>query len=123
MNLVQEYLSLVTDVVSFNEYDKKNALNEYNRKVTLMRKIATEIEKDHPNLKNEFCELLSHENNQIRLFVAHHVLEIMNCDQIHRKVALREIRLKAQTDKTANGFGERIWLKDWYNTHPKDRLL
>lgn len=122
MNLVQEYLMLVIEVVSFNEYDKKS-VNDYNRKATRMRKIATEIETDHPDLKQEFCELLAHENTGVRLRVAHHVLEVMNCDKSYRKAALREIRYKARTDKTANGFGERIWLKDWYKTHPKDRWI
>ena len=122
MNLVQEYLMLAIEVISFNEYDKKS-VNDYNRKATRMRKIATEIETDHPDLKQEFCELLSHENADVRLWVAHHVLEVMNCDKSYRKAALREVRYKARTDKTANGFGERIWLKDWYKTHPKDRWI
>ena len=122
MNLVQEYLMLAIEVVSFNEYDKKS-VNDYNRKATRMRKIATEIETDHPDLKQEFCELLSHENAGVRLWVAHHVLEVMNCDKSYRKAALREVRYKARTDKTANGFGERIWLKDWYKKHPTDRPL
>ncbi|MBE7059000.1 MAG: hypothetical protein E7387_07910 [Ruminococcaceae bacterium] len=122
MNLVQEYLELANDVVLFNEYDKK-AVKEYNRKVTRMRKIAIAIETDHPILKNDFCELLSHENSGIRLWVAHHVLEVMNCDKSYRKAALREIRYKAKMDKTANGFGEKIWLQDWYKAHPKDRWI
>jgi len=122
MNLVQEYLELANDVVLFHEYDKK-AVKEYNRKVTRMRKIAIAIETDHPILKNDFCELLSHENSGIRLWVAHHVLEVMNCDKSYRKAALREIRYKAKMDKTANGFGEKIWLQDWYKAHPKDRWI
>ncbi len=123
MNLVQEYLELANDVVLFDEYDNKNAVKEYNRKATRMRKIATEIEANHPTLKNVFCELLSCENSGIRLWVAHHVLEVMNCDKFSRKTALREIRYIAKTDKTANGFGEKMWLKDWYKTHPKDRWI
>ncbi len=123
MNLVQEYLALVIEVVSFNEYDNKKSVHDYNRKATRMRKIATEIETDHPDLKQEFCELLSHENAGVRLWVAHHVLEVMNCDKSYRKAALQEIRYAARTDKTANGFGEKMWLKDWYKTPPKDRWV
>ena len=74
MGLVQEYLELANEVVLFNEYDKKEAVEAYNRKITRMRKISAEIETDHPTLKNEFCELLSHEDESIRLWVAHHVL-------------------------------------------------
>ena len=123
MNLVQEYLSLATEVVSFEAYENKNAVNTYNRKATRMRKIAIEIEQNFPDLKDEFCKLLCHENRKICLWVAHHVLEVMNCDKQHRKAALREIRYKARTDKTANGFGEAVWLEDWYKTHPKDRWI
>ena len=37
--------------------------------------------------------------------------------------ALKEIRSTARTDKTSNGFGEKVWLKTWYKTHPKDRWI
>jgi hypothetical protein len=123
MNMVQEYLMLAIEVVSFNEYDKNKSVNKYNSKATRMRKIATEIENDHPDLKHEFCELLSHENKEVRLWVSHHILEVMNCDQTRRKAALKEIRHKARTDKTINGLGEKTWLKEWYETHPKDRWI
>ena len=121
--MVQEYLELANDVVLFNEYENKTAVKVCNRKVTQMRKIAIEIETNHSNLKQEFCQLLSHENDGIRLWVAHHVLEVMNCEKNYRKEALREIRYKAKTDKTADGFGEKIWLNEWYKAHPKDRWL
>ena len=123
MNLVQEYLSLATEIVSFEAYENKNAVNTYNRQATRMRKIAIEIEPNFPDLKHEFCKLLCHENRKICLWVAHHVRAVMNCDKQHRKAALREIRYKARKDKTANGFGEAVWLEDWYKTHPKDRWI
>ena len=127
MGLVQEYLALVTDIVSPKEFSEtvyfKDFPEEHNRKATRMRKIAVEIEQNCPNLKEEFCKLLSHDNAGIRLWVAHHILEVMNSDKSYRKAALCEIRYKARTDKTVDGFGEKIWLKDWYKTHPKDRWI
>ena len=127
MNLVQEYLSLVTDVVSSKEFDENKYfdgyLKEHNRKVTRMRTIVAEIERNYPELKSEFCKMLSHENAGVRIWVAHHILEVMNCDKSYRKAALKEVRYNARTDKTANGFGEKMWLKDWYKTHPKDRWI
>ena len=124
MTLVQEYLRLVTEVVDFRSkvYDRDTA-EDHNRKVKRMREIATEIEESYPELKDEFCGMLAHKNKDIRLWVAHHVLEVMNCDRACQKRALREIRYKARTDKTANGYGEGVWLKDWYKTHPKDRWI
>ena len=88
-----------------------------------MRKIAIEIEQNFPDLKDEFCKLHCHENAGVRIWVAHHVLEVMNCDKAYRKAALKEIRNQARTDKTANGFGEKVWLKEWYKSHPKDRWI
>jgi len=127
MSLVQEYLSLVIDIVSPKESSEKlyfaDFTKEHNRKVTRMRRIAEEIELRYPELKSEFCKMLSHENAGVRIWVAHHILEVMNCDKSIKKTALREIRYVAETDKTANGFGEKLWLKDWYKTHPKDRWL
>ena len=124
MNLVQEYFVLVNEVVSYREtvYDGATA-EVHNRKVTRMRKIAAEIEQKYPELKSEFCKMLSHENAGVRIWVAHHVLEVMNCDKAYRKAALKEIRNQARTDKTANGFGEKVWLKEWYKSHPKDRWI
>ena len=123
MNLVQEYLSLATEVVSFEAYENKKAVNAYNRQATRMRKIAIEIEQNFPDLKGEFCKLLCHENRKIRLWVAHHILEVMNYDQISRKTALQEIRYHAMTDKGVNGLGNKMWLKGWLKEHPSDREL
>lgn len=126
MSLVQDYLALVTSIVSIHELKDTSFTGFYkdhNHKVTQMRIIAKEIEQNNPQLKDEFCKLLSHEHRGIRLWVAHHILEVMNCSQNHRRLALREIRYHSRTDKTANGFGEKIWLKDWYKSHPKDRFL
>ena len=127
MQLLQEYLSLAMDIVSYNDLsDVVNFVDfskEHNRKVTRMRKIASQIERNYSEYKNEFCKMLFHESAGVRLWVAHHVLEVMNCEKPYRKAALREIRYNARTDKTANGFGEKVWLKEWYKAHPKDRWL
>jgi HD-GYP domain-containing protein (c-di-GMP phosphodiesterase class II) len=47
----------------------------------------------------------------------------LTSDKAYRKAALKEIRNQARTDKTANGFGEKVWLKEWYKSHPKDRWI
>ena len=124
MNLVQEYFILVNEVVSYRETVHDVATAEvHNRKVKRMSAIATEIDQKFPELKNHFYELLKNENEEIRLWIAHHILEHMNYDQSFRKNALKEIRHRARTDKTAYGFGEKVWLKAWYKAHPKDRWI
>ena len=124
MNLVEEYYMLVSEVVSNKEsvHDNKTA-EEHNNKVNRMCAIAMIIEQAAPELKSDFFKLISNENSEIRLWVAHHILEYMNYDRYFRKCALREIRHKARMDHTVYGFGERVWLKDWYKTHPQDRWI
>ena len=66
MNLVQEYFVLVNEVVSYREtvYDGATA-EVHNRKVKRMSAIATEIEQNFPELKNDFFELLSNDTLRI----------------------------------------------------------
>ena len=103
MSLIHEYLSLGTDIVTPKEFCEdihfSGFSKEHNRKVTRMRRIAAEIDRKCPELKNDFCKLLSHENAGIRLWVAHHVLEVMHCDKPCRIAALRVIRYHAKTEK------------------------
>ena len=124
MNLVQEYYMLVNEVISWRDtvYDGITAEN-HNRKVKRMGTIAVEIDRDFPNLKIAFFDLLSEENIEIRLWVAHHMLECMNYEPVFKKCALKVIRRRAHTDKTVSGYGEKLWLKEWYKTHPKDRWI
>ena len=124
MNLIQEYLSLVSGILNIDKTgDFNDIYKTHNKKVSRMISIATEIEINHPELKDEFCTLLFHENQGVRIWVAHHILEVMNCNKHQRKSALKVIRYEAKNTKTANGFAEKIWLKDWYKTHLKDVFL
>ena len=104
MNLVEEYFVLANEVVSWRGtvYDGVTA-EKHNCKVKRMGTIATEIEQNFPELKNDFYQLLSNNNKEIRLWAAHHILEHMNCDQPMRKNAIKEIRRMARTDRTAYG--------------------
>ena len=124
MSLIQEYLSLAISILNNDKtINLDNNYKAHNKKVARMITIATEIEKSHPEMKDEFCNLLLHENQGIHIWVAHHILELMNCNKHHRKSALKIIRREAKNNKTANGFAEKIWLKDWYKSHPKDIIL
>lgn len=124
MDLVQEYFTLANEVIAHREtvYDGATA-NQHNQKVYRMEAIAREIEALFPELKDDFSGLLSNEHPDIRLWAAHHLLEHMSCDRSRRKSALMIIRHRARRDHTALGYGEKLWLKDWYRHHPKDRWL
>ena len=124
MNLVQEYLVLLNEVVSFRDTVSDSASAEiHNKKVNKMVALAAEIEHNAPELKKEFYDLLMNENADIRLWVAHHILELMTYERECRRVAIKEIRRRIRADKSALGYGEKVWLKNWYQSHPGDRWL
>ena len=123
MDLIQEYYITAKETSSFDSHGDEQAVADMNKKAARLREIATLIESDYPELKERFCKLLHNENPKIRLWVAHHILEGMNCERAYRKNALKEISHEATTNKSVNGLGNRIWLKEWYKTHPKDRWL
>lgn len=123
MNLVEQYLKIVSETASFNEYESRKSVAAYNSKITEIRGLALKIESECPEMKTEFCQLLFHEDPTVRLQTAHCVLELMNCDRKQRKEALKIIRSKSGSDSSAEALGEKLWLKEWYKAHPKDRWI
>ncbi len=121
MDLVQEYLILVNEMLEVS-YDDKSEVAKYNKKAAKIREIASLIEKEHPELKSSFSQLLDNENPTVRLWAAHHMLEVMEYKDENRKKALKEIK-KSAKEKTADGYGNKLWLKEWYKEHPRDKRL
>ena len=125
MNLIREYLETANILAQMEEEDFENEdlVLVFNQSAARIRFIAQEIEYEQPELKEQFKQLLFIDSITIRIWVAHHILEHMNYERSFRKNALKEIRSMARTDKTAYGFGEKVWLKEWYKSHPKDRWI
>lgn len=119
MELIEQYLGLLEEIVTFNDYENKSELAKYNKKFDKARKIAVQIENEFPQFKTDFCELIYNQNAQIRLLVAHHILEVPVRENKYKKLALETIKNKA---KSPDGIGEKLWLKDWYKKHPLDRF-
>ena len=124
MDLVHEYYALAKESTSYREkVSDATAAEKYNRCADRMAAIAAEIQRSFPECRKAFFGLLLDNDSDIRLWVAHHILEYMNDEPYCRKCALREIRHRARRDHTACGFAEKLWLKEWYSRHPKDRWL
>lgn len=87
------------------------------------RQIATEIESTYPEYKENFSNLLLHDNWKIRCQVAHHMLEVMNYSEEYRKMALEEIKDVINRNIPVESLGNKMWLKQWYEQHPEDKLL
>lgn len=124
MNLISEYIEAILkiDEIEDEELDnKKVRLN--NKLANRLRKIAFEIENKYPEMKPTFCKLLTHENSSVRIWVAHHVLEVMSCSSDCRRNALQEIIIAADEDSSIDGLGNRMWLENWLFEHPADKNL
>ena len=64
-----------------------------------------------------------HEEATVRSWAAHHILEVMNYDDRCRKDALKEISYISTHNKSINGLGNKMWLKQWLQEHPTDKSL
>lgn len=125
MELITEYIEAVNEIERIHnlELADKKSVRKSNKLANRIRTIATEINRYYPELKEEFYQLLFHENDTIRIWAAHHILEVMEYENIYRKNALKEIRSVAKNDKSVEGLGNKMWLQEWYSSHPKDRFL
>ena len=122
MDLIFEY---VTSVIKMDEtdYADEKSVRQHNRLADRIRAIAREIDHMNPTRKWSFYELLSHENETVRIWVAHHILEVMNYDNMCRGKALKIISCVADKNDRINSLGNKMWLEKWLQEHPLDREL
>ena len=122
MDLIIEYIASVT-TIDETDYANKKSVKQHNKLADRLRVIAFEIEHTHPEMKQRFYDLLSHEKATVRLWVAHHILEVMNYDNVCREKALKEISYVSENNDGVDGIGNRMWLEHWLNEHLSDRDL
>lgn len=125
MNLILEYITLARkiDDIRNNGYDDAKEVRKSNTLVNRLRAIACDIEKHHPEAKADFYQLLFQDSANVRLWVAHHILEVMDYSDTCRKTALKEISLVAKNNDGPDGLGNKMWLDLWLKEHPKDKKL
>ena len=125
MDLILEYVATVQAIDDINDtgLDNKKKAKENNKLAVRLRAIASEIDRRHPDMKPDFYQLLFHEKATVRGWVAHHILEVMNYDDRYRADALKEIAYISTHDKSINGLGNKMWLKQWFEKHPIDKNL
>lgn len=98
--------------------------DRFRRLADRLREIPRIIEADGGESREEFCQLLFHKKDSVRLWAAHHILEVMNCGPAVRKTALKEIKYCIQHDEDRlHALGNKLWLENWYKSHPEDRKL
>ncbi len=125
MSLVLEYVATVYEIdnIQDTDFDNKKTVKTNNKLAERLRVIAFEIDSEYPELKPNFYQLLFHEKSTVRLWVAHHILEVMNYDDECRRTALKEIKYIVKHDRSIEGLGNKMWLKEWYKKHPEDKRL
>ncbi len=125
MNLIREYLETVNILAQMEEEDFENEdlVLVFNQTAARIRFIAQEIEFERPELKEQFKQLLFVDSITIRIWVAHHILEVMTYDDVTRAMALKEICLAKREGEPSYALGNKIWLEKWLIKHPDDALL
>ena len=125
MDLISEYVRTVQKMGDMENdgLDSKKKAKQYNRSADRLREIASEINHDRSEEKPAFSHLLFHERADIRIWAAHHILEVMDYHGETRKYALKENSLVASCDESINGLGNRMWLEQWLTAHPEDQSL
>jgi len=122
-NLIEEYLGIIDifNQVTLDDYGDKKKVRKNNKLAKRLREIPQIIEREQPELKADFKQLLLHENQRVRGWIAHHILEVMEYEEKTRKLALKEIHDIAEHDEDRiERLGNSMWLKDWYKKHPED---
>ena len=125
MDLILEYIEAVQKINDIQEtgLDNKKKVKRNNKFADRLRAIAFEIDSEHPEMKPNFYQLLFHEKATVRCWVAHHILEVMNYDNVCRANALKEIVYVCKHDKSINGLGNKMWLQQWFEKYPTDKEL
>ena len=119
-SIITKYIDYAIELEEINKdgLSHGNNLRRNNSLADKLRKIAQNIESKTPNYKNAFAELLRHNNSNVRMWCAHHILEVMNHDDETRENALLIIK-----DASFDSYGEKLWLENWINNNPQDTLL
>lgn len=122
MDLMEEYLNNIASMkLSLDDYGDRKKVRQRNRLADRNRKIAAMIEQKYPEMKGRFLCLIEAEDEEIRAWAAHHVLEVMSYEFPDRKKALRVIENIAENSPdSVQRLGNSMWLKQYYEKHPAD---
>ena len=94
--IIIKYIDYVIELEEINKdgLSHGNNLRRNNSLADKLRKIAKNIESKTPKCKNAFAELLRHDNSNVRMWCAHHILEVMNYDdEIRKNLVLTDYRI------------------------------
>ncbi len=122
MNLIEEYLSNIKLMkLELDDYSDKRKVKKSNKLADRNRKIATLIDKENDAIKTEYLCLLDSPDEDVRGWVAHHVIELMTFDKTTKAKALKIIQSEAENHPdNLIRLGNTMWLEQYYKDHPED---
>lgn len=122
MKLIEEYLSNIRLMkLGLDDYDDKGKIKKSNKLADRNRKIAKLIDKESHDIKAEYLCLLDSPDEDVRGWVAHHVIELMTFDKTTRMKALKVIKSEAENHSdNLIRLGNTMWLEKYYLDHPED---
>lgn len=95
-------------------------VRKHNKLAAKLLDTAKKINTEHPELKEDFFQLLYHQNKTVRNWVMFQILDAMDYDYEHRKKAMNAILNRLENNDDGFGAGTfEIWLGD----HPEYREL
>ena len=107
--------------LSLDDYGDRKKVRKRNRLADRNRKIAAMIAQKHQEMKDRFLCLIEADDEDIRGWAAHHVLEVMSFDLPDRKKALRVTEDIAKNSlDSVQRLGNSTWLEQYYEKHPED---
>jgi hypothetical protein len=92
-------------------------VNWVNRAADRMRELAIQEAAQDPT-GSSFAQLLRDELPNVRLWSAHHFLELFTERSAEETSAALSIIEAAAHGESAAAFGEQLWLKEWRQNHP-----
>ena len=123
MSLIEEYVYNVEKMqMSLHDYGNKQKVIQHNKLVDRNAAIAESIDAQE-KFKEQFVSLLNSDDRELRVWVAHHMIERMTYDKSTRQKALKVIEDDAINNP--NGvmrLGNQMWLEEYYSANPDDRL-
>lgn len=120
-SLIDKYISKYRITLTV-DYGDRNSVRRHNRAMDACRKIASTIQQQQPELKEDFFALLESDIPLLPILVAHHMIEVMEYEDVQKSKALNIIYTRSKED-SVEGLGNRMWLKNYLKENPNDEKL
>lgn len=131
MDMISEYIETALEIERLatqkctNKTTKLESyirVRKHNKLAHKLLNIATIINTEHPELKEDFFQLLYHENREVRNWVMFQILDAMDYDFEHRKKAMEAIQNRVENPNQFDNFWHTTF-EIWLGNHPEYREL